>query len=112
MSITTEINSQGTHLTIKVKGRFDYNLQEQFRQSYQINSKEKKAKERDCQILISNYKVDLTDVNYLDSSALGMLLSLRKFSNHQDCVEIIGAKKPIKELLELSGFDKLFIISN
>ena len=63
-------------------------------------------------MLISNYTIDLTEVNYLDSSALGMLLSLRKFSNHQDCVEIVGAKESIKELLELSGFDKLFTITN
>ncbi len=108
MSITTEINNEKSHLIIKVKGRFDYNLQKDFQKSYESRDNKKS----DYQALISNYTIDLTEVNYLDSSALGMLLSLRKFSNHQDCVEILGAKESIKELLELSGFDKLFTITN
>ena len=121
MSITTERNEQGAHLVIKVSGKFDYNLQKKFKESYenpnQLNSSELNSNMiinnknvSDCQALVSKYTIDLTNVNYLDSSALGMLLSLRTYSNHQDCVKIIGAQESIKELLELSGFDRLFSI--
>ena len=107
MSISTELDQENKQLKIIVKGRFDYNLQKEFQKSYKENNTINQSS-----TLISNYTIDLTDVNYLDSSALGMLLSLRKYSNHQDCVDIIGAKDSIKELLELSGFDKLFRIIN
>lgn len=117
MSITTEINGKGTHLVIKVSGKFDYNLQKNFKESYEnsyisANSSENILNNQttDCQALVSKYTIDLTHVDYLDSSALGMLLSLRTYSNHQDCVKIIGAQESIKELLELSGFDRLFTI--
>ena len=121
MSITTERNEQGAHLVIKVSGKFDYNLQKKFKESYEnpnhLNSSELNSNKiinnknvSDCQALVSKYTIDLTNVNYLDSSALGMLLSLRTYSNHQDCVKIIGAQESIKELLELSGFDRLFSI--
>ena len=107
LGITTELNGSGTHLIIKVSGKFDYNLQKKFKESYELQEQNTTS---DCQMLVSKYTIDLTNVNYLDSSALGMLLSLRTFSNHQDCVKIIGAQPSIRELLELSGFDRLFTI--
>ena len=117
MSITTEINGKGTHLVIKVSGKFDYNLQKKFKESYEYpnmldhsSNNILNNQSTDCQALVSKYTIDLTNVDYLDSSALGMLLSLRTYSNHQDCVKIVGAQESIKELLELSGFDRLFTI--
>ena len=117
MSITTEITGKGTHLVIKVSGKFDYNLQKKFKESYESPTSPDQHtnnilnnQSTDCQALVSKYTIDLTKVDYLDSSALGMLLSLRTYSNHQDCVKIVGAQESIKELLELSGFDRLFTI--
>ena len=106
MSISTSICDNGTHITIKINGKFDYNLQQEFKKSYESNHSQS-----DCQNIVSRYTIDLNAVNYLDSSALGMLLSLRTYSNHQDCINIIGAKPAIKELLELSGFDRLFTLT-
>jgi anti-anti-sigma factor len=56
--------------------------------------------------------VDLAQVEYLDSSALGMLLMLRdkiKASNRR--VSLINCRGPVKQVLEIANFSKLFEVS-
>jgi len=53
--------------------------------------------------------VDLALVEYLDSSALGMLLMLRdkiKASNRR--VALVNCRGPVKQVLEIANFAKLF----
>ncbi len=55
------------------------------------------------------YRVDLRDVDYLDSSALGMLLILKEHAerNHSNVV-LCCPSTPAKKLLDFAGFDLLF----
>ena len=100
MSIST--NVAGNTGTINMTGRFDFNVQREFKEAYDS--------------LISSSAVGLIDVNlsgvdYLDSSALGMLLMLRERSNAAG--KSLRLSKPtsgVEQILEIANFAKLFTI--
>lgn len=96
MSFESKIES-GT-LYIKIGGRFDFSLHKEFRDaSNQIFSD------------IRKIEVDLSMTNYLDSSALGMLLVLRdKIAGNKESVVIKGATADVRKILQIANFDKLF----
>ncbi len=96
-----ESNVDGHVLQIKVRGRFDFNMHQEFRQAIDR-----------VEAGISKIEVDLSNTDYLDSSALGMLLLLRdKMSGDRSAVSIKGAAKDVKKILEIANFDKLFTLA-
>ncbi|MDD2759365.1 MAG: STAS domain-containing protein [Methylomonas sp.] len=99
--MTVESKGDEGVLKIKVTGRFDFNVHKEFRE----------ATEK-VVAGIHKIEVDLSGTDYLDSSALGMLLLLRdKVSGDRNAVAITGAAKDVKKILEIANFDKLFILS-
>ena len=57
-------------------------------------------------------RVDLSAVDYIDSTALGMLLVLRdKATANGRCVVLSGARSDVKQLLKIANFSKLFAIT-
>lgn len=100
MSVSTTLSQDGKSMTIKVNGRFDFHIHEAFRQAYQ---KLEKAN--------SNYVVDMGSTEYMDSSALGMLLMLREYAGGDKSeVRIENCRDEIKEILNIANFHKLFSI--
>jgi len=96
MGITTSATDDGKSVTIKVDGRFDFSVHKDFRNAYKDYDGTK------------NYRVNLSSTEYLDSSALGMLLLLKK---HADSNVII--EKPndeVNRVLTIANFDKVFKI--
>lgn len=88
-------------LKINVSGRFDFSVHKEFRDA--INR---------IAVGVKKIEVNLSATEYLDSSALGMLLLLRdKVSGDKQAVSICGANKEVKKILEIANFDKLFTIS-
>lgn len=86
---------------IVLQGRFDFNAHREFRDA--VDQALKNAG-RDMQ-------VDLGEVDYLDSSALGMLLMLRdKAKNASKEVSIANAKGAVKQVLDIANFGKLFLL--
>ncbi len=56
-------------------------------------------------------ELDLARVQYLDSSALGMLLILRdRAEEHGKQVILSGATGTVRQVLEIANFDKLFTL--
>lgn len=99
MSIKTVKSPDGAEFTLAIAGRFDYGILKEFTVAY------RDAKAR-------KYIVDLTDCNYIDSSALGMLLNLREHAEHLGGVAIIiNASDTIKELFSVTNFSTLFKIN-
>lgn len=97
MSLTTEYSEQNKTVTIHISGRFDFSVHREFREAY-----------KDRPIGAVNYAVDLKGTEYMDSSALGMLL-LREHSKGSNI--LIGNCSPeIKQILAISNFSKLFEI--
>jgi anti-anti-sigma factor len=86
----------GPALTITVAGRFDFNCHERFRLSYVTVEG---ARE---------FLIDLSGANYIDSSALGMLLILRDHVGPLGTVRIVSASEQVKRILKITNFDKVF----
>jgi anti-anti-sigma factor len=99
MSVTSNRSPDEQQLTIKIKGRFDFSTHQDFRGAYE---KETKAK---------RYVVDLKETNYLDSSALGMLLLLRDHAGGERAdVRLENCSADVVKILAISNFSKLFTI--
>ena len=88
---------------IRLQGRFDFNSHRDFREAV-----EKALGAPDC----TEVAVDLAAVEYLDSSALGMLLMLRdKASNVGRSVSLANCRGAVRQVLDIANFGKLFAIA-
>ena len=59
----------------------------------------------------AQYIVDLSATEYLDSSALGMLLLLREHAGGESSnIRISKASPEVKKILDVANFEKLFNI--
>ncbi len=99
----TSVNVEGARAVIKLNGRFDFNAHRDFRLASE--SVMTRADVREVQL-------DMAQVAYLDSSALGMLLMLRdkaKAGNKQ--LALTNCMRNVKQVLEIANFNKLFDIS-
>lgn len=82
---------------LTIKGRFDYSCQQEFRECFGQYSKG------------TEFVIDLTDVSYIDSSALGMLLLLRDHAGGDGGkVTIQGASDFVSSALKMARFERLF----
>ncbi len=100
MSISIDVVEGSNTATIKVNGRFDFSVHNEFRKSY-----------KDVNISNGVYNVDLSETDYMDSSALGMLLLLKEHADSNSSrVKLVKANNDIKEILHIASFDKLFTV--
>lgn len=99
MSIS--VSNEADRKIIRVKGRLDFNFRQKFREAYETPDKPER------------YIVDFTDSDYLDSSALGMLLLMREhvMDKAQIPVELAHCSPKIKSILHVSNFQKLFTVN-
>ena len=99
MAISTEAHSDGS-MTIRVTGRFDFSAHQEFREAYEA-----------FEPAPDTIRVDLGSTDYLDSSALGMLLLLRDFAGgDQAKVELVNCSADVRKILSISNFEQLFAI--
>ena len=97
MAISVTNSENG--LTITIDGRFDFSSHKEFRDAY-----------RDVDPG-ANYVVDMSKTDYMDSSALGMLLLLREYAGADKAkISITGCSPDIRKILTISNFQKLFNI--
>lgn len=100
MNIQTSKN--GDQGTMRLSGRFDFNAHKVFRETYQQLLDEK----------VSAIVLDLSQVDYLDSSALGMLLQFKEKADMQSAkISLLNCSQLAKDVLAIANFDKLFDIS-
>lgn len=98
MTITSKASADGNELTITVQGRFDFSSLQLFRNAYETVNPKPKA-----------YIVDLKESDYLDSSALGMLLALRDYAGGDEAnIRIINSNPDVKKILVITKLDELF----
>lgn len=101
MQVTVAIN--GSSAQIRLQGRFDFNTHREFRENTEgaVNNAQ-----------VKDITVDFTGTDYLDSSALGMLLMLRdKCGALGKKVALANCRGPVKQVLDIANFGKLFEIS-
>ncbi|MEO5332669.1 MAG: STAS domain-containing protein [Magnetococcus sp. YQC-5] len=98
MAILTTENSG--IVTITLDSRFVFSEHQAFQQTY----KNRPPKTR--------YIIDFKRVNYMDSSALGMLLVLKEHNGPEgkELLKIINCNPQIKKIFEIANFAQLFTI--
>lgn len=100
MSVSSTISPDGRHVDIQIGGRFDFSEHRAFRAAYG------KAELKGARVT-----VDLSAAEYMDSSALGMLLVLReRAGGDQSDITLKGVRKEIQQVLAVSRFEQLFRI--
>ncbi|MCP4433328.1 MAG: STAS domain-containing protein [Gammaproteobacteria bacterium] len=100
MGISTSVSDSGNKVTIAVTGKFDFQLYDAFRSAYADTSGQG-----------VQYEVNLSGTEYLDSSALGMLLLLREHAGGETSkINITEVSDDVKKILDVANFGKLFNI--
>ncbi len=99
MSVSSSETNNGDIVTLSIKGRFDFNDHTEFREAY---------RKYDAK---AEYTLDMSQAEYMDSSALGMLLLLREHAGGDNAnIKITDCKPEIKKILAIANFQKLFDI--
>jgi len=100
MAISSTVSENGETVTISIVGKFDFQLYDEFRSAYAETGGS-----------TMNYVVDLSGTEYLDSSALGMLLLLREHAGGETSkIDITNASDEVRKVLDVANFGKLFNI--
>ena len=100
MALDLSVSLDESVVTIGITGPFDFRIHREFRDTLHR-----------CMSPGRAYRVDLAGVDYLDSSALGMLLLLREHAGGDDArVALVGARTEVRQILTIANFDKMFEI--
>ena len=99
MSIKAEVVNDST-FNIKIGERFDFSLVTEFRNTYE-----------DLDPRVNQIDIDLAATQYMDSSALGMLLNMQKILAERHLTyRILNTRPQIARILQISRFNKRFDI--
>lgn len=100
MTVTATDFGSSNQVTIEVSGRFDFTCHQAFLDAYKGFPKGEK-----------HFIVDLSQADYMDSSAMGMLLQLREHGDHEAGVSLVNGNADVREILRIANFDKLFAVA-
>jgi anti-anti-sigma factor len=100
MSTSVHVTKNGDLVTIQIAGQFSFPVYQQFRDAYMQCGTAKR------------YVIDLRGTEYMDSSALGMLLVLREHAGGDVAeIRIVNCGPEVRGILQAAHFEKLFNIS-
>lgn len=95
------VSASNGEMTIRVAGRFDFNVHKEFRAAYEQGLEG---------VGSAKYIIDFGATEYIDSSALGMLLMLRERAGKGASIALVHCNQEIKNILDICNFSKLFNI--
>lgn len=100
MSLDREFSEDGKELTIYLEEKFDFGKVQDFRLAYSEGNEE-----------LNSIIIDLGKTEYMDSSALGMLLNMQKSLNHTvKSFKISNCRPQVLKILQIARFGKKFDI--
>lgn len=103
MSVSHDISGDNRIVEIAIKGKFDYRVSQNFRDAYHEMDNHEGV----------TYHINLSETEFMDSAALGMLLILRDYaSSHHSEVCIDHPSKQAKNTLRIANFQQLFRIED
>ncbi len=101
MSIATKFSSNNTIYTISINGDFNFSILDEFTRSYN----------HDSAINAAKVIVDMKNAETIDSSALGMMLSMQEYLNKEDGeISIVNSNSLIAKILKITNFGIKFSI--
>jgi len=87
---------------IVMSGRFDFQIHREFKDAYSkliVNS------------AVRQIEIEMSRLDYLDSSALGMLMLLNeRVGAANKTVMLVNPSKAVNQVLEVANFNRLFTI--
>jgi HptB-dependent secretion and biofilm anti anti-sigma factor len=89
----------GAVLSIAVGGRFDFHCYQAFCEAFEGWDG------------VNEYRVDLAGAEYIDSSAMGMLLLLREKVGARGMIKVVNCNPTVRRILEIANFQRLFELS-
>lgn len=99
MTLSSTVSEDGRTLRIEVGERFDFNLHTMFRTAQESAPR------------ATEYIVDLARTEYMDSSALGMLLLLRDWATKRGGqVTLQRPQALVRKILSIANFERIFSI--
>jgi anti-anti-sigma factor len=103
MPVRQSISPDGHTVTLAIDGRFDFSVHREFRAALDAVSGQP----------VHDWVVDLGGTQYIDSSALGMLLVLRKSTAGRPggAVRIVNARAHVRRVMEIANFQRMFEIA-
>lgn len=102
MSVSCNISQENKQVNIIVSDRFDFSLHQQFRDAYS------QFTDQDL-----NYVLDLSKTDYMDSSALGMILLLKDHVDmYASTLVISKPNETVNKILEIAQFHRLMTIEH
>lgn len=100
MTVEKFITSDGSQLSIRIDGKFDFSLHQNFREAY-VNFQGRN-------VVIN---LDLSKTTYMDSSALGMILLLKDHADKSaNQIVIQKPNETVNKILEIAQFHRLLTI--
>lgn len=100
MSLEVKTAADGKSIEMNIRGRFNFDLHRQFRDAYVG------VTAPGC-----CFRINLAATEYMDSSALGMLLLLKEHASlYQGRVLLVAPAEGVRRVLEIARFDQLFRI--
>ena len=102
MAVTVEASPDSKEVTISVHGRFDHTLYRAFREAYSPYTAP------GLRVVLN-----LGATEFIDSSALGMLLQLREEVGGDTAnISIRNCNPTLSKILRIANFQRLFTIEN
>ncbi len=100
MSVTHRKSTEDNEVVIQISDKFEFSSQKQFREAYQ-------SYDSGCRFI-----VDMGNVDYMDSSALGMLLMLRDHAGgNRDNLVLRAVSPTLQKVLSIANFERMFTFS-
>jgi anti-anti-sigma factor len=97
------IQHSGDMVTMAMEGRFDFSAHRDFRTQYEAALQLPDIKQ---------IALNMANVEYLDSSALGMLLLLNERARSSNIqITIVQCPENVKKILNIANFGRIFNIS-
>ena len=97
MSQVTVVEEEG-ELKVYIVGRFDYDMIDEFRESY-IDVMDKEM----------DISLDFSQTEHIDSSALGMVLNMKNYLQKEDrAIQIKNCKPNLMKLFTMAHFERKF----
>ena len=95
-----QLTTEHSTARIRLTGRFDFSGHREFKYCYEAALNEPMVRQID---------VDMKDVEYLDSSALGMLLLLKEHADARALpVSLLNCGGMVQEILDVANFGVMF----
>ena len=102
MAISIQIRDNVGRITME--GRFDFQVHREFKEAYTPLVDNAAVRE---------IEVEMSKVDYLDSSALGMLMLLNERAKGANkTVSLLNTSGVVSQVLEVANFSKIFNIRN